>query len=132
MAEEDDILSDADELKVVEELVTAQHKSHFLGLALKVRGDELQAIEQKYTDAKERLDAIIRKFLAQSDPLPTWRVIADALRNPLVDMSRLALTIERKYCPSMQQPSRSPREGINNDFNTCYYNVPPLGQMSSI
>ena len=115
----DTILSTRDEAKVLEELVSAQNKSHVLGLALNVPSETLVGIKSQ-NDPKERLDDVIREFLRGDNPLPTWRVIAGALRRRSVGMSGLALHIERKYCGivPLQPKSFRPQHSRNRTYYT--------------
>ena len=116
----DTILSTRDEAKVLEELVSAQNKSHVLGLALNVPSETLVGIKSQ-NDPKERLDDVIREFLRGDNPLPTWRVIAGALRRRSVGMSGLALHIERKYCGivPLEPKSFRPQHSRNRTYLLC-------------
>ena len=64
----------------------------------------MDAIVQQYASPQERLFQVIDEFVKQLDPQPTWRVIVQALRNPLIREYRLAQKIAKKYCPQLAEP----------------------------
>ena len=55
----------------------------------------------KYQDPKDRLYHIIIAFLSQAEPRPTWRVIVDALRSPVVNLTALAERVEAAHFPDL-------------------------------
>ena len=61
---------------------------------LNVKPRDVEAILNKYQDPKDRLYHIILAFLGQAEPRPTWRVIVDALRSPVVNLTALARRVE--------------------------------------
>ena len=78
----------------------AKHKAYYLGLKLKVPHSELKSICKVHQDPQEQLTAIINYFLKQIEPRPTWRLIVEALRSPLVGLPRLAEEVEEAHCPN--------------------------------
>ena len=68
-------------------------------MKLKLEIHEIEAIHMKYLDPRDRLLHIILAFLRQAEPRPTWRVIVDALRNPLVNRTVLAERVEAAHFP---------------------------------
>ena len=91
------MLSQNDDVEIVEELLPAKNKSVFLARKLKLPYYTVDALEKQYTDPQERLYHIIAEFLKGVEPRPTWRVILDALRSPVVNLPRLAEDIERRH-----------------------------------
>ena len=73
-------------------------KYKIFGRLLKVHRDHVNGIVYEYHDRPETsLLLIIKAFLEQKEPKPTWRMILEALRNPLIDGHRLAGKLERIY-----------------------------------
>ena len=100
----DRILSQDDVLDVVCEILYMREKSDRFGRVLKLPKAIVDSIYLQYSDPQDRLFHIIDKFVRQVEPPPTWRVILEALRNPLIGEHRLASKIERKHCPlTLQQ-----------------------------
>ena len=93
----DKTLTPDDAVDVTEKLLPAQNKSYMLGLKLKLPQHEVEAIHLRYTEPRYHLLHVIMKFLNQEEPGPTWRVIVEALRSPLVGESALAKEIESDF-----------------------------------
>ena len=87
-------------MEIVDELLPAINKSLFLARRLELPDHIVEALARQHTDPQERLYQIIVKFLKGVKPRPTWRVILDALRSPLVDLPRLAEDIETSHMPT--------------------------------
>lgn len=92
---------------MVEALLDAKHKVYDLGLKLKVPHSELTSICKVHQDPQEQLTAIINYFLKQIEPRPTWRLIVEALRSPLVGLPRLAKEVEAAHFSNPTQPHLS-------------------------
>ena len=60
----------------------------------------VDSILKQYSNPEDQLFHVIDEFVNGIDPTPTWRVIANALRHPLIRMSSLAQKIEKKHCLS--------------------------------
>ena len=88
-----------DAVQILEELLPAQNQSYELGLKLKLPPHEVERIHSTYTTPEERLLRIIMLFLNQVDPKPTWRVIVDALKSPVVNLPQLAREVETAHFP---------------------------------
>ena len=69
-----------------------------LGRVLKVPKSTVDSILKQYSNPKDQLFHVIDEFVKQVDPPPTWRVIANAVRDPLIGMSSLAQKIEQNHC----------------------------------
>ena len=92
------MLKEKDAAKVYEELMSAQNHTNLLGLKLNIPLATVEGIHSQYPNPKDRLLQIIKEFLTQLDPEPSWSAIAAALRSPVVNLPRLAKHIEEKYC----------------------------------
>ena len=68
---------------------------------LNVKPRDVDAILIKYQDQKDRLYHIILAFLGQAEPRPTWRVIVDALRSRIVNLTALARRLEAAHFPGL-------------------------------
>ena len=95
----DETLTESDAADILEELLSAQNQSYLLGMKLKLPLHEVEAIHLKYLDPRERLLHVIIAFLRQAEPRPTWRVIVEALRNPIVNLPALAKRVEAAHFP---------------------------------
>ena len=91
------MLNPGDVPDVVCEILDVGTKSDIFGRVLKLPKATVDSIYQKYSDPRDRLFGVIDEFMKQVEPPPTWRVILEALRNPLIGQYRLAQEIERKY-----------------------------------
>ena len=94
---------------VLTEIIEARSRSYYVGLGLGVPPPILESIRTTHVDQQDRLLHTVKYFLEHANPEPTWRAISDALKSPLVDLPRLAQTIEEKYCSKMQP---TPAQGI--------------------
>ena len=65
---------------------------------LKVSLHVVDGILNGYSEPRDQLLYVIEEFFNHTDPRPTWRALAGALRSRTVDLPRLAEEIERKYC----------------------------------
>ena len=95
----DETLAESDAADILEELLSAQNQSYLLGMKLKLPLHEVEAIHLKYLDPRERLLHVIVTFLRQAEPRPTWRVIVEALRNPIVNLPALARRVVAAHFP---------------------------------
>ena len=94
----DETLTPDDAVDVLNELLPAQNKSYELGLKLKLPQHVVEAIH-KESPSDRCLLQILSKFLQQAEPIPTWRVIVDALKNPVVGLTALARRVEAAHFP---------------------------------
>ena len=85
--------------KVVCEILEVQTKSNTFGRVLGVPKVTVDSIHQRHSDPQECLIGVLDELVKQVEPPPTWRIILEALRNPLIGQHRLAQDIECKYCP---------------------------------
>ena len=87
-------------MDVLEELLPAQNKSYELGLKLKLPQYAVEAIHSKDLPPEKYLFKVLIKFLQQVEPRPTWRVIVQALRSQVVNLSALARAVEEDHLPN--------------------------------
>ena len=85
---------------MLEELLPAQNKSYELGLKLKLPQYVVEAIHSKDLSPEKYLFKVLIKFLQQVEPLPTWRLIAQALKSPVVNLPALAKAVEAQHFPN--------------------------------
>ena len=118
----DETLSESDAAEILEELLSAQNQSYLLGMKLKLPLHEVEAIHLKYSDQRERLLHVIIAFLRQAEPRPTWRVIVEALRNPIVNLPALARRVVAAHFPdptTTREPSTVSGESAFDLFIQC-------------
>ena len=92
-------LTQEDAPDIVEELHEAQNHTFSLGIMLKLKISEVEAIESRYPEPKERLLHIIIAFFRQTKTKPTWKVIVNALKTHLVNLQKLAEKLEAAHLP---------------------------------
>ncbi|CAI8041778.1 hypothetical protein GBAR_LOCUS23179 [Geodia barretti] len=90
----DKTLTEADTEEIVENLASAHTQSFVLGIRFNLPLHEVEAIHSEYLDIHGRFLQIILAFLKQQNPKPTWRVIIEALRSPIVNLPGLADELE--------------------------------------
>ena len=83
---------------IAQELFNVQAKAEILGQLLKLPQGTMEAIFLEYKKPLDCLMKVIGEFVKQIEPPPTWKTIANALRNPLIGEAYLARKIERKHC----------------------------------
>ena len=93
----DETLCPEDAAEVAEALLPAQNKSYELALKLKLPLYLVKSIHSTDSKPSSRLILVVDAFLSQVEPRPTWNVIADALRSPLVNLPQLANTLETAH-----------------------------------
>ena len=64
----DHILMESDAANILEELTEAQNSANLLGLMFGIKPFEVEAIQARYQNPKERLFQIILAFLRQAEP----------------------------------------------------------------
>ena len=96
---EDVKLTERDAKDILAELLEAMNRACELGLVFKLPPHEVEAIRKNYPDPREVLLQVILAFLRRAEPRPTWRVIVDALRSPIVNLTALAERVEAAHFP---------------------------------
>ena len=95
----DETLTPDDAVDVLEELLPAQNKSYELGLKLKLQQHDMEAIHSNELSPERCLLKVLIKFLQQTEPIPTWRVIVESLKSPVVGLPALAKKVEANHFP---------------------------------
>ena len=85
-----------DSLLILHEIIEVKARSDIFGRLLQLGRLRVNLIHREFSDPQDRLLQVIDEFIRQADE-PTWRVIINALRRPLLNHNKLALEIERKY-----------------------------------
>lgn len=75
-----------------------QAKAEILGQLLKLPQGTVEGIFLEYRKPLDCLRKVIEEFVKRIEPPPTWKTIANALRNRLIGEAYLARKIERKHC----------------------------------
>ena len=96
---------------MLEELYEARVKAYYLGLILKVPEDVLDNIVSQHGEQEDRLLHVIKHFLKQVEPKPTWKAIADGLKSRIVGLPQLGEKIEAKFC-TPSNPKQETERGI--------------------
>ena len=96
----DETLTPDDAVKVLEEILEAQSHSYVLGLKLNLPLDVVDAIHSTNPLPRDRLHQVLVEFTKQIEPRPTWKAIVAALRNPVINLHQLAMTVEAAYFPN--------------------------------
>ena len=86
---------------------------HCIGLQLHIPTFQLKIIKTDVTGAMERLRSMLDYWMDNAaDPLPSWKVVADAMKAPTVGESRLARELEERYCSPKDQNSLGESDAI--------------------
>ena len=99
-----------DAVDMLDELLEVQNKTRIFGLKLKLPVHVVDSIHSTYSQPGDRLLQILIEFTRQVDPRPTWRVIADALKSPAVNLPHLAKKVEAAHFPD---PTSTPSRDVS-------------------
>lgn len=116
----DETLRIDDAVDVLEALIDAQNDSYVLGLSLRLPPNEIDGIHSTYSYPRHRLLHVIIAFLKQVHPRPTWKVIVDALRSPIVNLPVLAATVEEAHFPDCTSTCDRTATGMSIPFYILY------------
>ena len=86
-----------DAVIIVQEVFEVKDKSAVFGRLINVEKGTVLSIHEKYSNSEDRLLQVVIQFTRQDQPTPNWKVIIDALRNPLINSLCVADQIETKY-----------------------------------
>ena len=124
-----DILTEEDLAILVNELHEVRAKWHELGIQLKMKKSDLDAIETTFLKNVNRcLPEMLSVWLSRTEPSPpSWQRVVDALSSPAVDRSDVADKIRKKYSGEINEGRdvpvflsmkdiRSEMEALENDF----------------
>ena len=90
----DETLSPDDAVHILEEILPAKNHSNVLGLKLGLPKHVVDGIHSRELKPEGYLLEVISEFLNEVGSRPTWRVIVDALRSPVVRLHQLANEVE--------------------------------------
>ena len=126
------MLTERDAKNVFKELLEAMNKAYLLGVEFELPPHEVDGIDKTYPDPRDCLLQVILAFLRQAEPRPTWRVIVDALRSPVVNLTALAERVEAAHFsgPTATQPpppatGESVTDWCSQVMRCVYMPVPP-------
>jgi len=89
------------------------HKWLSIGLELDVTESRLKIIETDRLGSEERMRTMLDYWMNNAtDPLPSWKVLVNALKAPTVSESRLAKELEERYCSPEDQSSLGESEAL--------------------
>ena len=97
-------LNKDDAVDIVRQLLDVQNKAKTLGRLLELSRAIIEVTPQLTGDPQAPLFYIIDEFLKQVDPRPTWRLILNALKDPLIAEHSLAQEIEVSLTEDMTSP----------------------------
>ena len=81
------------------ELHPVSHKWFSLGVQLDVPMETLQRIEMEHKQVDRLLLEMLTVRLKQTNPPPTWNILAEALESCSIGEGLLAQRLRKKYCP---------------------------------
>ena len=94
-------------------LYSVCHKWLNIGLELDVSESQLKIIETDKLGSEERMRTMLDYWMNNAtDPLPSWKVLVDALKATTVGESRLAKELEERYCSPEDQCSLGESEAL--------------------
>ena len=79
-----------------EALIDVRSKWYDIGLYLKVSKGTLDAIKSQFGDPREQLREMLSEWL-KTYPYPSWKLLIEALRSPIVGENHQADTLEQLY-----------------------------------
>ncbi len=91
------VLRPDDLLVVLTELHAVCSKWYYIGLALGLTADTLDAMKGPHKEHVDCLTDMVKKWLNTS-PDPSWQSLIQALRSPIVGKEPLARHLENKFC----------------------------------
>ena len=95
-------LSIEDKVDVLEALHYVRAKWRPIGLCVRVKDGDLDAIEIESGDAQRKLEGMVTRWLKQGENC-TWSALAVALRSVLVGEPEVAKQIEQQHCGGVCQ-----------------------------
>ena len=70
-----------------------------LGVQLAIPIETLKRIEMEHKQVNRFLLEMLTVWLKQTNPPPTWDILAEALESPSIEEEHLAQQLRKKYCP---------------------------------
>ena len=117
----DDTLKPDDAVHILEEILPAKNHSYVLGLKLGLPKHVVDGILSKKMEPEESLLEVISEFLNQVGSRPTWRVIVDALRSPVVRQHQLANEVEAAHFPDATAIREVVPTSTPTGIASCHY-----------
>ena len=68
-------------------------------MQLEVPMETLQHMEKEHKQVDRLLLEMLTVWLKQTDPLPTWNILTEALESPSIGEKLLAQHLKDKHCP---------------------------------
>ena len=100
-------MEEDDAIVILQEIIEIKAKSAIFGRLLKLERVRINLIHQEQSDPQDHLLQVVDMFL-EEELNPTWRIIINTLRHPLLNNYQLAQTIQMKY------------QGIINSYYVTY------------
>lgn len=82
---------------VLEAVHDAHSQWHGIGLQLRLPPPTLEGIEKEYSNSKDMLREMLKHWLKQVTPMPSWVTLIEALRSKTVNEQGLAEELEKKH-----------------------------------
>ena len=77
----------------------ARAQWYHIGLALGIEADDLDAIQDSNRANPDKcLTDVLKLFLRQVDPKPSWKRLADAMASPSVGRGDIAADLREQHC----------------------------------
>ena len=102
----------------MEELVQVSDKWYLLGLRLNVHPGTLDSIRQEHSmsGTASFLCSMLQTWLKSTNPYPTWKVLADALRSETVGEMLLGEQLKGKYDADIDRQSTGSSNSSGNNY----------------
>ena len=84
--------------QVLEELHNVSPRWYKIGLQLKLSPDTMDKIKGEESDSNDQLLEMLKVWLKNVEPTPTWEALVQALRTRSVGRDKEANRLEEKYC----------------------------------
>ena len=111
---------------VLEELYDAQTHWYNLGLGLRLKSNVLDAIEKQCPgDCSKCFRDTLKDYLNTLSP--SWRALVKALRSPIVNLPKLAETVEQNHCPAVRPGKHF--EVVSSSLKYKYFKYPSTYQI---
>ena len=137
----DETLSPDDAVHILDVILPAKNHSHILGIKLGLPKHVVDGIHSRDLKPEGYLLEVIYEFLNEVGSRPTWRVIVDALRSPVVRLNQLGNEVETAHFPNATAirevvPTSTPTGiaslSLLHLFNTSYsLHIVPLSMEST-
>ena len=87
-----------------------------IGLELDIPYTELNCFREMYSYPLDSLREMLIYWLKMAvDPPPSWDAVITALKSPIVGEKNIAAQLESRYCPPLQDESKSPTKAEKSE-----------------